>query len=189
MKIQITESDIENMVLEGVRRVLEARMLRENQDWREVIGNAMVQKLFPAFLDTFGHEYEQEAFDSSFMVNMLNQASPEKQQEFMARLNGTYQEPGEPIDLDWGDDTMLQEAVARFSAKEIMDDIYGQPVSKEYANDYECRGKSGRLYRFMLNMYGMSVQWAPTGFDWDNGGEFNVDAHDPGFNLLKAYVK
>lgn len=89
MKIQITESDIQSMVLEGVKKLFEARMLQENQDWYEVINNSMIHKLFPAFLDTFGHEYEQQAFDSKFMVNMLQNAPADKQQEFMARLNGT----------------------------------------------------------------------------------------------------
>lgn len=101
MKIQITESDIQSMVLEGIKKLFEARMLQENQDWYEVINNSMIHKLFPAFLDTFGHEYEQQAFDPKFMVNMLEQAPADKQQEFMARLNGTYQSNEPPIDLDF----------------------------------------------------------------------------------------
>ena len=73
----------------------------EGQNWSDIINNGMVHKIFPAFLDTFGHEYEQNVFDPSFMVNMLVQAPQEKQEEFMARLNGTYQSNEPPINLDF----------------------------------------------------------------------------------------
>lgn len=72
----------------------------EGQNWSDIINNGMVHKIFPAFLDTFGHEYEQNVFDPSFMVKMLEQAPQEKQDEFMARMNGTYQSNEPPIDLD-----------------------------------------------------------------------------------------
>lgn len=72
----------------------------EGQNWADIINNGMVHKILPAFLDTFGHEYEQNVFDPGFMARMLEQAPQEKQDEFMARLNGTYQSNEEPIDLD-----------------------------------------------------------------------------------------
>lgn len=73
-------------------------------------------------------------------------------------------------------------------SKEIMDDIYGERVSKEGHQDFEVRGKSGKMYRLMPSYDHITIMWAPTGYDWDNGGEFSIPRDDAWGKMIASYI-
>ena len=88
----LTESDIRYMVQETLKRLNE-----ETADLESLIGGLPISKISDAFDLTFGKECN---FFAGEPYATFNAASPEKQREFIDRLNGTYIDPSPAIELE-----------------------------------------------------------------------------------------
>ena len=88
----LTENDIRYMVQETLKRLNE-----ETADLESLIGRMPISKISNAFDLTFGRVCD---FFAGEPYATFNAASPEKQREFIDRLNGTYVDPSPAIELE-----------------------------------------------------------------------------------------
>ena len=111
--MKITRKDITNMVFESVKKIIS-----ENLDISGIISNVSPFVLGDAIKYTFGEQAKQEVLSGRHPIgaalNLYNNASPEKQKEFLDRLLGKST-PDDSIDFELDDDVkaLFMESIER----------------------------------------------------------------------------
>lgn len=181
--MKIKRSDIENMVFESVKRCL-----CENVDIRTLIENMPIMQALEPYKTVFGEDAFQalgttqgNIFD--IIQATYNNATPEQQQEFVARLKGEFKDEDDTWDLDL--DPYVNEAL-RKKVKKVVKESLEQPAKKngfrgckdvemiwhgEWSDpELKCDGYVANYWDIENALYSMAKE---EGIDAENDAKFN----------------